>query len=104
MPTTREPIDVLSLLEHCRSQVSGVATASSKSIIYTLYLYTLLPIQLRRSRDRFLESSQQIEALVERFSRETPMSDAPLNAMGSGKVPLAYGKPGELKVWIMLYL
>ncbi|XP_018791255.1 PREDICTED: ATP-binding cassette sub-family G member 5 [Bactrocera latifrons] len=69
-----------------------------------LMYYLCLSTVDRRSRDRFLESSQQIEALVERFSRETPMSDAPLNTMGSGKVPLAYGKPGELKVWIMLYL
>ncbi|XP_017848497.1 ATP-binding cassette sub-family G member 5 isoform X2 [Drosophila busckii] len=69
-----------------------------------LMYYLCLSTVDRRSRDRFLESSQQIEALVERFSRETPNSDAPLNNMGSGKVPLAYGKPGELKVWVMLYL
>ncbi|XP_055851987.1 ATP-binding cassette sub-family G member 5 [Episyrphus balteatus] len=69
-----------------------------------LMYYLCLSTVDRRSRDRFLESSQQIEALVERFSRETPISDAPLNSMGSGKVPLAYGKPGELKVWLMLYL
>ncbi|XP_062123964.1 ATP-binding cassette sub-family G member 5 isoform X2 [Drosophila sulfurigaster albostrigata] len=69
-----------------------------------LMYYLCLSTVDRRSRDRFLESSQQIEALVERFSRETPISDAPLNNMGSGKVPLAYGKPGELKVWSMLYL
>jgi len=69
-----------------------------------LMYYLCLSTVDRRSRDRFLESSQQIEALVERFSRETPISDAPLNNMGSGKVPLAYGKPGELKVWVMLYL
>ncbi|KAH8326162.1 hypothetical protein KR067_002648 [Drosophila pandora] len=69
-----------------------------------LMYYLCLSTVDRRSRDRFLESSQQIEALVERFSRETPISDAPINNMGSGKVPLAYGKPGELKVWVMLYL
>ncbi|KAH8382363.1 hypothetical protein KR009_003091 [Drosophila setifemur] len=69
-----------------------------------LMYYLCLSTVDRRSRDRFLESSQQIEALVDRFSRETPISDAPLNNMGSGKVPLAYGKPGELKVWVMLYL
>lgn len=69
-----------------------------------LMYYLCLSTVDRRSRDRFVESSQQIEALVERFSRETPMSDGPVNNMGSGKVPLAYGKPGELKVWIMLYL
>ncbi|XP_065371681.1 ATP-binding cassette sub-family G member 5 [Calliphora vicina] len=69
-----------------------------------LMYYLCLSTVDRRSRDRFLESSQQIEALVERFSRETSMSDGPLNNMGSGKVPLAYGKPGEIKVWIMLYL
>uniref|UniRef100_A0A1B0G2E0 ABC transporter domain-containing protein n=1 Tax=Glossina morsitans morsitans TaxID=37546 RepID=A0A1B0G2E0_GLOMM len=69
-----------------------------------LMYYLCLSTVDRRSRDRFLESSQQIEALVERFSRETPISDGPLNNMGSGKVPLAYGKPGELKVWVMLYL
>lgn len=27
-----------------------------------------------------------------------------MNPMGSGKVPLSYGKPGEIKVWGMLYL
>lgn len=69
-----------------------------------LMYYLCLSTVDRRSRDRFLESSQQIEALVDRFARETPMSDAPIHTMGSGKVPLAYGKPGELKVWIMLYL
>lgn len=57
-----------------------------------------------RSRDRFLESSQQIEALVERFSRETNISDGPPNAGVVGKIPLAYGKPGEFKVWGLLYL
>ena len=67
-------------------------------------MISYLTIYFCRSRDRFLESSQQIEALVDRFARETPMSDAPIHTMGSGKVPLAYGKPGELKVWIMLYL
>uniref|UniRef100_A0A182K5T6 Uncharacterized protein n=1 Tax=Anopheles christyi TaxID=43041 RepID=A0A182K5T6_9DIPT len=56
------------------------------------------------SRDRFLESSQQIEALVERFARETPIPEAPISPIGSGKIPLAYGKPGELKVWGILYL
>ncbi|XP_073815211.1 ATP-binding cassette sub-family G member 5 [Musca autumnalis] len=69
-----------------------------------LMYYLCLSTVDRRSRDRFVESSQQIEALVERFSRETPLSDGPVNNMGSGKVPLAYGKPGELKVWVMLYL
>lgn len=57
-----------------------------------------------RSRDRFLESSQQIEALVDRFAREIPLPESPMNPMGSGKVPLAYGKPGELKVLGILYL
>ena len=57
-----------------------------------------------RSRDRFVESSQQIEALVQRFARETPLPDVPMNPMGSGKVPLSYGKPSEIKVWGMLYL
>lgn len=57
-----------------------------------------------RSRDRFVESSQQIEALVQRFARETPLPDVPMNPMGAGKVPLSYGKPGEIKVWGMLYL
>lgn len=55
-----------------------------------------------RSRDRFVESSQQIEALVQRFARETPLPD--VNQLGSGKVPLSYGKPSEIKVWGMLYL
>lgn len=57
-----------------------------------------------RSRDRFLESSQQIEALVERFSRETNISDGPPNAGVVGKIPLAYGKPGEFKVWGILFI
>lgn len=57
-----------------------------------------------RSRDRFLESSQQIEALVERFSRESDLPESTLNPLGTGKVPLSYGKPGELKVWAILYL
>ncbi|TMW40664.1 hypothetical protein DOY81_014256 [Sarcophaga bullata] len=71
-----------------------------------LYAKRSLQVGIRpvKTGDRFLESSQQIEALVERFSRETTISDGPLNNMGSGKVPLAYGKPGELKVWVMLYL
>lgn len=51
-----------------------------------------------------MESSQQIEALVERFARESPIPEAPINPIGSGKIPLAYGKPGELKVWGILYL
>lgn len=51
-----------------------------------------------------MESSQQIEALVQRFARETPLPDVAMNPMGSGKVPLSYGKPGEVKVWGMLYL
>ena len=57
-----------------------------------------------RSRDRFLESSQQIEALVERFSRETNISDGPPNAGVVGKIPLAYGKPGEFNVFGTLFL
>jgi hypothetical protein len=57
-----------------------------------------------RSRDRFLESSQQIEALVERFARESPIPEAPINSAGNGKIPLSYGKPGELKVWAVLYM
>lgn len=51
-----------------------------------------------------MESSQQIEALVERFSRETNISDGPPNAGVVGKIPLAYGKPGEFKVWGILYI
>jgi ATP-binding cassette, subfamily G (WHITE), member 5 (sterolin 1) len=57
-----------------------------------------------RSRDRFLESSQQIEALVERFSRETNISDGPPNSGVVGKIPLAYGKPSEFKVWGILFI
>jgi hypothetical protein len=51
-----------------------------------------------------LESSQQIEALVERFSRESPIPEAQMNSGGNGKIHLAYGKPGELKVWAVLYM
>ncbi|CAO1427804.1 unnamed protein product [Diamesa hyperborea] len=69
-----------------------------------LMYYLCLSTVDRRSRDRFLESSQQIEALVERFSRETNLSDGPPNSGVVGKIPLAYGKPGELKVWGTLYL
>lgn len=57
-----------------------------------------------RSRDRFLESSQQIEALVERFSRETNLSDSPPTANIVGKIPLAYGKPSEIKIFGILFL
>lgn len=32
------------------------------------------------------------------------MPDMPMNPIGSGKVPLSYGKPGEVRVWGMLYL
>lgn len=69
-----------------------------------LMYYLCLSTVDRRSRDRFLESSQQIEALVDRFARELPLPESPMNPLGSGKVPLAYGKPGELKVWGVLYL
>jgi ATP-binding cassette, subfamily G (WHITE), member 5 (sterolin 1) len=51
-----------------------------------------------------LESSQQIEALVERFARETNISDGPPNSGVVGKIPLAYGKPSELKVWGILFI
>lgn len=70
----------------------------------TISCITYLDLSIYRSRDRFVESSQQIEALVQRFARETPLPDVPVNPMGSGKVPLSYGKPGEIKVWGMLYL
>lgn len=73
-------------------------------IFLTLKTKFLFFFGLNRSRDRFLESSQQIEALVERFSRETPVPEAPLNSIGTGKIPLAYGKPSEIKVWGLLYL
>lgn len=69
-----------------------------------LMYYLCLSTVDRRSRERFLESSQQIEALVQRFARESPMPDIPMNPIGSGKVPLSYGKPGEVRVWGMLYL
>lgn len=57
-----------------------------------------------RSRDRFIESSQQIDALVDRFSRETSLPEAPMNPQGANKIPLSYGKPGEFKVWGTLYV
>uniref|UniRef100_A0A6B2EL93 Putative transporter abc superfamily breast cancer resistance protein n=1 Tax=Phlebotomus kandelakii TaxID=1109342 RepID=A0A6B2EL93_9DIPT len=69
-----------------------------------LMYYLCLSTVDRRSRDRFLESSQQIEALVDRFARETPIPEAPINPMSAGKVPLAYGKPNELKVFGTIYL
>lgn len=79
---------------------------------YSASIFTLILIQffdsififmlLCRSRDRFVESSQQIEALVQRFARETPLPE--VNQLGSGKMPLSYGKPSEIKVWGMLYL
>lgn len=59
---------------------------------------------MTRSRDRFLESSQQIEALVQRFGRETMLPDSPMNPNGVGKIPLSYGKPGECTVFGVLYL
>lgn len=70
-----------------------------KEITKTAFLHSRY-----RSRDRFLESSQQIEALVERFSRETNISDGPPNSGVVGKIPLAYGKPSELRVWGILYI
>ena len=51
-----------------------------------------------------MESSQQIEALVERFSRETNLSDSPPAAGIVGKIALAYGKPSEIKVFGILFL
>lgn len=51
-----------------------------------------------------MESSQQIEALVERFSRETNLADGPPGAGMVGKIPLAYGKPSEFKVFWTLYM
>lgn len=78
-----------------------------------LMYYLCLSTVDRRSRDRFLESSQQIEALVQRFGRETMGADvSPVMASsasavapsGMGKVPLAYGKPGECSVWALLYV
>lgn len=57
-----------------------------------------------RSRDRFLESSQQIEALVQRFARESPLNDGPIMANGFGKLPLVYAKPGVFNVWGLLFL
>jgi hypothetical protein len=51
-----------------------------------------------------LESSQQIEALVERFSRETNLADGPPPAGMIGKIPLAYGKPSEFKVFWTIFL
>lgn len=77
--------------------------------MYYLYLKTVdvdykRVFLIYRSRDRFLESSQQIEALVERFSREAPFPESQISPSGIGKVPLSYGKPGELKVWGFLYL
>lgn len=79
------------------------SSSSAKSLKDSNFSFSNL-ISCFRSRDRFLESSQQIEALVERFSRETNISDGPPNAGVVGKIPLAYGKPGELKVWAILYV
>lgn len=75
-----------------------------------LMYYLCLSTVDRRSRDRFLESSQQIEALVQRFGREMSVPESPMNgggggaASGMGKVPVAYGKPGECAVWAVLYV
>lgn len=57
-----------------------------------------------RSRDRFLESSQQIEALVQRFGREIVMPESPINPNGVGKIPLSFGKPSALSAFGVLYL
>lgn len=32
------------------------------------------------------------------------LPESPVNPMGMGKIPLAYGKPGEIKIWGLLYL
>lgn len=69
-----------------------------------LMYYLCLSTVDRRSRDRFLESSQQIEALVQRFAREMIAPESPINASGMGKIPQAYGKPGECSVWAVLYV
>ncbi|XP_063705688.1 ATP-binding cassette sub-family G member 5 [Culicoides brevitarsis] len=69
-----------------------------------LMYYLCLSTVDRRSRDRFIESSQQIDALVDRFSRETSLPEAPINPQGANKIPLSYGKPGEFKVWGTLYV
>lgn len=41
---------------------------------------------------------------MERFSRETNISDGPPNSGVVGKIPLAYGKPSELSCWGILYV
>ncbi|KXJ71988.1 hypothetical protein RP20_CCG019201 [Aedes albopictus] len=93
-----------------RSEAEGktFATINSYTVAEDYYFRKInvktVPVEDLESRDRFLESSQQIEALVERFARESPIPEAPINPIGSGKIPLAYGKPGELKVWGILYL
>ncbi|KAG4069890.1 hypothetical protein HA402_009597 [Bradysia odoriphaga] len=69
-----------------------------------LMYYLCLSTVDRRSRDRFLESSQQIEALVQRFARESPLNDGPIMANGFGKLPLSYAKPGVFNVWGLLFL
>lgn len=56
----------------------------------------------RRSRERFIESNQQIEALVERFRQER--IPGPSLGAAASKVTLAYGKPGQAKVIAVLYM
>lgn len=96
---TGKSVDVLFVFVDSWSQASPIESTSRDDIDWFIILFVFC-----RSRDRFLESSQQIEALVQRFARETPMPDMPMNPIGSGKVPLSYGKPGEVRVWGMLYL
>lgn len=69
-----------------------------------LMYYLCLSTVDRRSRDRFVESSQQIDALIERFAREPVMSEINLPPKNVAKYPISYGKPTELKVWFMLLM
>ncbi|KAL5274652.1 ABCG5 family protein [Megaselia abdita] len=69
-----------------------------------LMYYLCLSTVDRRSRDRFVESSQQIDALIERFSREPVMSEINLPPKNVAKYPISYGKPTELKVWFMILM
>lgn len=62
----------------------------------------------RRSRERFIESNQQISALVEKFKLEgAPFRKAvnlPPVPAAEAKVPLsAFGQPGAMKVAVSLY-
>lgn len=67
----------------------------------------------RRSRDRFVESNHQIAALVDKFKMEggpyrktsSVMGGMQnMDPLGHGKIPMPYGRPSTLQVFLTLYM